>query len=150
MEFGVAHGILEGSRLFASYHAPKGTARNIAFVICLPIHLDLIQSYRSMRRFAEELEAAGFHVMRVDYEGTQESIGSTDLDGNRVEVWLESVVKAVEVMRAIPGVESVALAGVRIGATFALEAATRASGISHLVLWEPSAGAFYAREMEIL
>ena len=146
----VVEGYLEGpGPLFASYHAPVGPARNLAWVVCTPIHLDLIQSYRSMRRLAEELASAGFHVLRIHYEGTGESIGSTDLDPGRVEAWLASVRRAVEAMRGIEGVEGVAIAGVRIGATFALETATHLD-IAKLVLWEPSAGAFYAREMEIL
>jgi len=146
----VVEGYLEGpGPLFASYHAPVGAARNLAWVVCTPIHLDLIQSYRSMRRLAEELASAGFHVLRVHYEGTGESIGSTDLDSGRVEGWLESVRRAVEAMRGIEGVEGVAIAGVRIGAAFAVETATHVD-IAKLVLWEPSAGAFYAREMEIL
>lgn len=146
----VLEGYLEGpGPLFASYHAPVGPARDLAWVVCTPIHLDLIQSYRSMRRLAEELAAAGFHVLRIHYEGTGESIGSTDLDPGRVDAWRASVMRAIEVMRAIPNVEGVAIAGVRIGAALALDAATKVD-IAKLVLWEPSAGAFYAREMEIL
>lgn len=148
----VTHGFLTGGRpLFASYHAPApgAPARNVAYVVCLPLHLELIQSYRSMVRCAEELAAAGFHVMRVDYDGTGESVGATDSDPDRVAAWLESVRRAVAAMAAIPGVESVGLVGVRIGATFALETSTQVD-ISHLVLWEPSAGASYSREMDIL
>ncbi len=144
------HGFLDGDRpLFATYHAPNGAARNIAYVVCLPLHLDLIQSFRSMRMLAEELASAGFHVLRFDYDGTCESVGSTDRDPDRVAAWLRSVERAVDLMRAIPGVEGVGLVGVRMGATFALETSTR-TDIARLILWEPSAGAFYTREMEIL
>jgi dienelactone hydrolase len=149
---GVTHGFLDGTPpLFASYHAPstRAGARNIAYVVCQPIHLDLIQSYRSMRRCAEELASAGFHVMRVDYDGTGESVGATDRDAGRVAAWLESVRRAVAVMAAIPGVDGVGLVGVRLGGAFALETSTRLD-IAQLVLWEPSAGAHYGREMEIL
>lgn len=146
----VVEGYLEGhGPLFASYHAPVGPARDLAWVVCTPIHLDLIQSYRSMRRLAEELAGAGFHVLRIHYEGTGESIGSTDMEPGRVEAWLESVRRAVAAMRGIEGVSGVAVAGVRIGAAFALDTATRLD-VAKLVLWEPSAGALYAREMEIL
>lgn len=149
----VRHGFLEGAGppLFASYHepGPGAPARNVAYVLCLPLHLELIQAYRSMRSFAEELAAAGFHVMRVHYDGTGESVGSTDRDPDRVAAWQDSVRRAVEVMAKIPNVESVGLAGVRIGAAFAMDTAARLD-ISHLVLWEPVSGAMYAREMEIL
>lgn len=146
----VIHGFLEGpGPLFATHHAPEGEARNIAYVLCLPLHLDLIQSHRSMRRFAEVMAEAGFHVLRLHYEGTGESMGSTDFDPDRVKVWLESIRRAVDVMAKIPGIEGVGLLGVRAGATFAAEIATQID-IARLVLWEPSAGAMYGREMEIL
>ncbi|MBX3231205.1 MAG: hypothetical protein KIT84_09710 [Labilithrix sp.] len=144
----VAHGYLAGD-LFASYHAPAGPPRNVGWVVCLPLHLDLIQSHRSMRLVAEVLAAAGLHVLRVHYAGTTESVGSTDHDPDRVERWLASVRAAIGALAAVPGVESVGLLGVRIGGAFALETATRLD-VSHLVLWEPSAGNMYGREMEIL
>jgi alpha/beta superfamily hydrolase len=149
----VTHGYLAGERpLFASHHAPAAgaPARNVAYVVCPPLHLELIQSGRSMRECAETLAAAGFHVMRIDYDGTGESVGSTDTDPERVAAWLASVRRAVAAMAAIPNVESVGLVGVRIGAAFALETATQVD-VSHLVLWEPPmSGASYGREMEIL
>lgn len=148
----VAHGFLEGEQgIFASYHAPRGGAppRNVAYVVCLPLHLELVQSYQSMRRLADELAAAGFHVMRIHYDGTGESIGSTDGDPGRVAAWLASVRRAVAAMTAIPHVESVGLVGVRIGATFALQTSMEVD-VSHLVLWEPCGGASYSREMDIL
>lgn len=146
----VTHGFLDGPHpLFASYHRPTGPARNIAYVVCQPLHLDLIQCYRSMRVCAEELAAAGFHVVRVHYDGTGESVGRTDRDPDRVAAWLESVRRAAAAVAAIPGVDGVGLIGVRIGGTFALETSTRID-VSHLVLWEASPGAGYGREMEIL
>jgi alpha/beta superfamily hydrolase len=148
----VTHGYLEGERpLFASYHPPAAgaPARDVAYVVCLPLHLELIQSYRSMRECAETLAAAGFHVMRLDYDGTGESVGSTDQDPARVAAWLASVRRAVAAMARIPGVASVGLVGVRIGAAFALETSSQV-GVSNLVLWEPTSGAAYGREMEIL
>jgi pimeloyl-ACP methyl ester carboxylesterase len=153
----VTHGFLPAAQaradrpLFASYHAPAvaTAARDVAYVLCPPLHLELIQSYRSMRRCAEELAAAGFHVLRLHYDGTGESVGATDEDPGRVAAWLASVERAAEALRAIAGVASVGLVGVRLGATFALEVATRVE-VSHLVLWELVGGAAYGREMAIL
>ncbi len=146
----VTHGFLDGGApLFASYHAPIGPSRNIAYVVCPPLHLELIQCYRSMRLCAEQLATAGFHVMRVDYDGTGESVGTTDRDPDRTEAWLESVRRAATAMAAIPEVDGVGLIGVRIGGTFALETSTRIE-VRQLVLWEPCAGAHYPREMAIV
>jgi dienelactone hydrolase len=145
----VTHGFLDGPRpIFGSYHAPTQPARNIAYVICQPLHFDLIQCYWSMRQLAEELAAAGFHVMRVHYDGTGESIGN-DYDPGRVPAWLESVRRAAAALTALPNVDGIGLIGVRIGGTFAAQVSTEID-VAHLVLWEPSIGAHYTREMEIL
>jgi len=147
------HGFLgaAGPRpLFASHHLPEGPrARDVAWLLCPPLHLDLIQSYRSMRACAETLARAGFHVLRLDYDGTGESLGATDQDPDRVGGWLESVRRGIDALAAIAGVERVGLLGVRIGGTLALEVSTHVE-IGHLVLWEPCSGASYGREMEIL
>ena len=146
----VTHGFLEGEPpLFASHHPPTSPARSVAYVLCLPVHLDLIQSYRSMRVLAEELAAAGFHVLRVHYDGTGESMGSTDDDPGRVAAWLASIRRAVVALATLPGVEGVGLVGIRLGGTLALQIATQMD-IARLVLWEAPNGAGYTREMEIL
>jgi dienelactone hydrolase len=145
----VVHGFLEGPRpVFATYHAPRGPGRNIAYVVCPPLHFDLIQCYRSMRVLAERLAGAGFHAVRVAYDGSGESAGE-DEDPGRVAAWLSSVRRAAAALLALPGVDGVGLVGVRIGATFAAEVASQIE-IGHLVLWEPSVGSMYGREMEIL
>ncbi len=151
----VTHGFLPADparadrALFASHHAPTPPVRDVAYVLCPPLHLELIQSYRSMRRCAEELAAAGFHVLRLHYDGTGESVGGDDEDPGRVVAWLASVQRAVLALAAVPGVVSVGLIGVRIGATFALAASTHLD-LSQLVLWELVGGAAYGRELAIL
>ncbi len=151
----VTHGFLPADparqerALFASHHAPTLRARDVAYVLCPPLHLELIQGYRSMRRCAEELAVAGFHVLRLHYDGTGESVGADDEDPGRVTAWCASVQRAVQALAALPGVESVGLIGVRIGAAFALEASTHVA-VSQLVLWELVGGTAYGRELGIL
>ena len=150
-ESAVTHGFWNDATapLFVSHHAPSAPARNVAWIMCQPLHVELIQSYRSMRRCAETLAAAGFHVLRLHYDGTGESIASSDDDSDRVPAWLASVRHAITAARAIAGVDAVGLLGVRMGAGLALSTATEVD-VEQLVLWEPIAGNMYAREMEIL
>lgn len=118
-------------------------------MICPPLGWEGIQVYQSMQLVANTLAAAGFHVFRLHYDGTGESLGSDDEPG-RVEAWLESIRRAVTTMRGLTGVRAVGLVGMRIGATMAGKIASEVP-VASLVLWEPCvSGAHYGREMEIL
>jgi len=116
-------------------------------VICPPLGWEGIQCYQSVQLLADELAAAGFHTLRVHYDGTGESLGSDEEPG-RVAAWLESVRRAVAAMASIS--PRVALIGIRVGATLAGAIAAEIE-LASLVLLEPCvSGAHYSREMEIL
>ncbi len=149
----VRHGYLPGAAttrpVFVSYHPPQPPLRNVGYVICPPLAWEAIQSYVSLRRLAEQLAAAGFPTLRVHYDGTGESLGDDD-DPGRVAAWLESIGRAASTLAATPGVQSVALVGMRLGATLAA-ALARDVALRALVLWEPCVrGGDYARELQIL
>ncbi len=142
------HGFLSGSS-FASYHAPLEPARSLGCIVCPPLGYEAIQCYNTLRALAQEMSAAGFHVLRVDYQGTGESLG-TDWDSGRLRAWLGSIRSAVAALEALDPVESVALVGLRMGATLAALLSSEVE-LGALVLWEPCAsGALYTREMQIL
>ena len=146
----IAHGFLDGPRpLFGSYHAPADPVRDIGYVICPPLGWEGIQCYQSVQRLAEVLANAGFHTVRVHYDGTGESLGSDD-DPGRVTAWLESIRRVVTALAGVRQVKRVGLIGVRIGGTLAGRVSAE-MGLASLVLWEPCvSGAHYSREMEIL
>jgi dienelactone hydrolase len=143
-------GLEEGPRpLFGNYHVPTRPVRSIGYVICPPLGWEGIQLYQSLQRLAAELARAGFPTLRLHYDGNGESLGSDDEPG-RVAAWLESVRRAVDAMKKLPGVEGVGLVGVRIGATLAAMVASEKK-IENLVLWEVCVrGEDFTREMEIL
>ncbi len=151
---GVTHGFLGGASplqrpVFASYHAPARPVRDIGYVICAPHGWEGIQCYQSVQRLADELAAAGFHTLRVHYDGTGESLGS-DEEPERVAAWMGSIRRAVGALAGTGQVERVGLIGMRVGATLAGMVAAELE-IANLVLWEPCvSGAHYTREMEIL
>ncbi|CAN5884886.1 hypothetical protein BH11MYX4_BH11MYX4_03290 [soil metagenome] len=146
----VLHGFLDGPRpLFGSYHAPARPVRDIGYVICPPLGWEGIQCYQSVQLLADELAAAGFHALRVHYDGTGESLGS-DEDAGRVAAWLESVRRGVAALAGVRQVERIGLIGMRVGATLAAMVAAELE-LANLVLWEACVtGAHYSREMEIL
>lgn len=88
-------------------------------------------------------------TIRLDYHGTGESLGS-DRDPGRPAAWIASVHHAIDALESVPGVTSVSLVGMRMGATLAAAAAEHRS-VESLVLWEPClGGAAYTRELEII
>ena len=139
----------EGRALFGWYHPSRGkkAARPPAVVIAPPLGYEGICAYPALRMFAERLSAAGFPVLRFDYDGTGDS-GGLDSDPGRVRAWIDSVGEAVSEMRALSGEQEVCVFGVRMGATLALTAAAERGDIDRLVLWNPCpSGKAYAREL---
>jgi pimeloyl-ACP methyl ester carboxylesterase len=102
-----------------------------------------------MRLLAEQLAAAGFCVLRFDYDGTGDSAG-TNGDPDRVPSWLTTVRQAVDVVRAA-GAPGVCLVGLRFGATLAASVAAADGGIDQIVVWDPCAsGRSFLREQRAI
>jgi alpha-beta hydrolase superfamily lysophospholipase len=110
--------------------------RNTVAVLCPPVGVDHICSYRAWRVLAERLAAAGFSVLRFDYVGTGNSAHDVDLP-QQVLRWQRSVVRAVQHARARTGANQVALIGLRLGATLAASVAPDIPGVDSAVLWAP-------------
>ena len=130
--------------LFGFYHPPAGSrVRGTGVVLCNPLGDDLIRAHRPFRHLAEELSAAGFPVLRFDFDGTGDSAGD-ERDPNRVATWRADVGRAAAELRARSGVERLALVGLRLGGTFAALGAADLGGVDTLVLWGAydSGGAF--------
>jgi alpha/beta superfamily hydrolase len=126
----------DGMSLFGAYHAPSGTARRSAVVVCPPWGPDYVRTHRGLRQLAIRLAERGFPALRFDLSGCGDSAGgSSDCDVDR---WRRDVAAAVEVARARSGAEQVCLTGFRIGATLAAEVAVQRDDVSSLVLWEPA------------
>jgi len=121
--------------LFGFYHPPAGSrVRGTGVVLCNPLGDDLIRAHRPFRHLAEELSAAGFPVLRFDFDGTGDSAGD-ERDPNRVATWRADVGRAAAELRARSGVERLALVGLRLGGTFAALGAADLGGVDTLVLW---------------
>jgi len=121
--------------LFGFYHPPSGSGvRQLGVVLCNPIGDDLIRAHRAFRHLAEALADAGYPVLRFDFDGTGDSFGD-ERDPDRVATWRADVGRAVAELRARSGVQTLALLGLKLGATLATLAAEDLGGVEALVLW---------------
>jgi len=127
----------ESRRLFGFYHPPKGAPwRDTGVVLCNPIGTDQTRSDRAYRHLAERLAAVGFACLRFDLSNTGDS-GGDGLASGVVRDWIDDVRVATDELRARSGARSIALVGLRLGATIALTRAAESGGVDSLVLWNP-------------
>lgn len=130
----------ETRRLYGCLHPAAGAStRRTAVLICPPVGQELIRAHRALLQLAVRLARSGFAVLRFDWSGTGDSAG--DLADHGPRDWLDDVaVAAAELLRrARP--QALAVAGMRLGATFGAlgadglrrEGATPAA----LLLWDP-------------
>ena len=142
--------IAHGARQIFAWHHPARTdvRRGAGIVLCAPLGSDYICAYRVWRILAERLAGLGFDVFRFDYEGTGDSFGDPDEPG-RLEAWQCDIERVASEARQAAGSERIALVGLRIGATLALQAAAARGGVERLVLWSPfRSGRAYVRELK--
>jgi alpha-beta hydrolase superfamily lysophospholipase len=121
-----------------------GTARG-GVLICPPFGIELSHSHYTLRTLARRLRAAGFAVLRFDYDGTGQSAGEMG-DPARVDAWRASVRAGLRVLRDLdlPWLGGV---GLRLGATLLADVAAGGALLDGLVLWDPcQSGKAFLRE----
>jgi len=141
----------EDGWLFTWHHRPPAhVRRGASVVLCPPLGFEYMSAYTTFRILAEQIAAAGFDVLRLDYDGTGNSSGHCD-DPDRVGAWVRSVAVAIHEARRLAGSTHVALVGFRAGAILALQAAAETCHVERVVLWHPFAsGHTYVRELKAL
>jgi pimeloyl-ACP methyl ester carboxylesterase len=122
--------------------------RGSGVLIVPPFGWEDISSYRPLRFLARTIAENGFPVLRFDLPGTGDSSGDA-LDPGLFDAWVQSVGDAARALRCLAGVERVTVAGLSLGATLALFAATRGAPVDDLILWGPAAtGRGLLRELQ--
>lgn len=124
--------------LFGIYHAPQAQdwASRPAVILCNAFGQEAIRAHRFQRLLAERLTRAGHAVLRFDYYGTGDSMGD-DADVN-LDGWSQDLLAAHRELQRRSGATRIVWAGMRLGATAALQAAHNApANLASLVLWEP-------------
>jgi len=135
------------TRCFGWYHAPSAPQRATGVALCRPVGYEGTCAYETYTQLAERLAADGFAVIRFDYHGTGDSIGS-DSDPDRVAAWQACIAAALDEVQRLAGTPRLALFGVRIGATLATQVASARGGVDSIVLWAPCAsGRAFTREL---
>lgn len=137
--------------LFGMYHAaPGSTRRDVAVLLCAPIGTDHSRSHRTYRHLAERLAARGFPCLRFDLYGTGDS-GGDEFVAGLARGWTHDVAAAAEQLRRRSGARSIALVGLRFGATVAMMHAAEHGDVDSLVLWNPCvSGASFVSEVSKL
>ena len=118
------HGILRG---------PSPAA--CAVVICDPFAEEKKCAHRPLTDVARALADAGFAVLRFDYRGCGDSEG--EFGDCSPAGWIADTLAAVEFARRECGAQRLCLAGLRMGAWLANEAARQTGTADALILWEP-------------
>jgi pimeloyl-ACP methyl ester carboxylesterase len=125
-----------GRQLFVVHHPPAGPiSRTCCVVVCYPWGYEYVNALRGCRQLAGRLAREGFHVLRFDYSGSGDSGGLAE--ESELGAWKQDLALAIEELRQTSGVSTVALVGVRLGATLAALVAAERADIGALVLWEP-------------
>ncbi|MHB8893963.1 MAG: serine aminopeptidase domain-containing protein [Candidatus Geothermincolia bacterium] len=124
----------DADRLFGVQHSPWiGNGWGILF--CYPFGEERIRVHRLLVNYARILQEQGFTVLRFDYRGYGDSDG--EFRNVTVSTQQSDIGVAASHLRQAPGVERLALLGIRFGATLAAVAANTVPAVSKLVLWEP-------------
>jgi pimeloyl-ACP methyl ester carboxylesterase len=115
--------------------------------MCNPFGEEAIRAHRVYRVLASQIEGAGHSAMRFDYGCCGDSAGRS-IDAT-LGGWVDDTLIAVEELKRATGAAQVVLMGLRLGASIAALAATRAA-CRHLILWDPVVeGADYLRELVV-
>ena len=126
------------SELFGIYLPPRGrpTRPVRAVVICPPIGHEYIRSHWCLRLLAAQLARKGIHVLRFDYLGIGDSMGSPS-DVNSLAQWEQNIVTAVERLISLSGADTCSLLGLRSGSALSASVAQQVDQVNSLLLWEP-------------
>jgi len=110
---------------------------------------EAMNAYRPLVFLAEHFAQAGCPTLRLEFYGFGDSAGD-DGEPDRFQRWLDCVADGVRWLHDTCGVDSVTLAGARIGAAIAARAACEIDGIEALILVSPaSSGRRFLRELTL-
>ena len=107
------------SRPLAGWLTRPDSACTASGVLILPsIGYEYWSTHRTVRVLAESLATAGYTALRLDYDGTGDSAG-TSWDPNRLQAWRDSADAGAAALRDV-GVERLCVLGVQFGGLLAL------------------------------
>ena len=137
--------------LFGWLHRPPpGREPGAGLIICNPFGNEALCAHRTIRHLSARAAAAGFPVLRFDYDGTGDSAGHS-FEAERLAAWVASIHSAADTLKETTGVGRLYLAGFRLGATLAALACLARSDVRGLIAIAPVVnGGAYVRELRLL
>lgn len=134
--------------LAARMWAPQGTWSGAGVVMLPAVGYDFWTSFQTIRALAMELAKAGVLVLRIDYYCSGDSAGD-QREAGQWAGWLDSIEQGVSQLRAW-GAKRIGLAGLRVGATLALNCA-QTNGVDAVAALLPvTAGRRFTRELALM
>ena len=135
------------SASFAIFHPPATGARvRTPVLISPPWGWDEVASYRSRRRWAEQLAADGHPTLRLDLPGTGDSAGGAG-DADLPARWVAALTSSTRWLADTTGTSGVAVIGLGLGGLVAAQAIADGAPVQDLVLWAtPALGRTFLRE----
>ena len=110
-------------------HQRAGMNADTGVVLVSALGRDERCAFMPMRLLADRFAAAGFPTLRYDHLGEGDSLALPDPEDDALVHWLKGIDAAIALLREQTGVQRVVLAGVRMGASLATLAASRADGL---------------------
>lgn len=125
---------VEGKQLIGWVHSSQNCkSLDKCLVLCPPLGVEYMSTYRSYRYIADYFALAGITTMRFDYHGTGDSSGF-NLNENRLPDWLDSIEQSCQYLKTKSGCSQIGLFGFRMGGTFATLMAEKVDA-KFLILW---------------
>jgi amino acid adenylation domain-containing protein len=124
-----------GSDLYGLYYPGESHAES-AVLICPPIGSEWTRAHFVIRKVVRQLVARGIPVMRFDFFGTGDSMGTGPQAS--LEDWQTNIDDAIDELKRRSGVHQIIGVGVRLGASLLAQVAqAQPETIVRLVLWDP-------------
>lgn len=125
-----------GRALYGVYEPAAGPTSRRGVVICAPMGTEYYQTHSVCRSLARRLAGAGVHTLRFDYLGTGDS--ALEWEDVGIQDWLRDIELASEELRDMAALPTVALIGVRAGATLSVAAYQAGHDLDGIALWDPT------------